>query len=70
MASEIERVNFGMTEKGQVVMIVKDSLNDDGTSHHQTYTVKHGAHTIGEYKSRKAAETIAKTLGTAEEVEA
>lgn len=65
MATETKREEFGMTDKGQVVMITRQSYAADGITLVETYTVKHGVRTIGEYTAKGAAQTIARTIAGA-----
>ena len=49
MATEVERVEYGMTDKGQVVMTRLEHYHDNGEGKYFSYLVKHGVRTIGEY---------------------
>ena len=50
-----------MTSAGQVVVIGKDTL-DDNDKAHTTYEVRHGVRTIDSGLSKSKAESIAKAL--------
>lgn len=62
MATEVERIDYGMTDKGQVVVIVKSHYSDDGERRIKTYEVRHGVRTVGAYPTRAGAERVAKAL--------
>ena len=62
MASEVGRTDYGMTGKGAVVLIHKQSFTDDGENEVHTYMVRHGSHTICETGNKATAETVAKAL--------
>jgi hypothetical protein len=62
MASEVSRKQFGMTDKGQVVVIHKSGFTDDGRTVVDAFEVRHGVRTIGEYPSSFKAEAVAKAL--------
>ena len=62
MASEVSRHEFGMTDKGAVVVIAKEQFTDDGESKFLTFQVRHGVRTVGDYKTFKAASAVAEAL--------
>ena len=62
MATEVERIDYGMTDKGQVVVIVKGHYSDDGEKLIKTYEVRHGVRTVGEYPTRLGAVRVAQAL--------
>ena len=62
MSTEVERIDFGMTDKGQVVVIVTDHYTDDGETKYLTFVVKHGVRTIGEYPTKRGAVDVAKAI--------
>lgn len=62
MATESNRTDFGMTDKGQVVVIEKQSYDASGERLVSGFEVRHGVRTVGEYDSFKKAEAVAKAL--------
>ena len=62
MALEAGRTDYGMTNKGQVVVIEKQSYDDTGENLISTYEVRHGVRTVKEGLSKTAAETLARAL--------
>ena len=61
MATEVKRTQFGMTDKGQVVVIEKGSY-DDNEKPVSVFEVKHGVRTVGEYPTKAKADAVAKAL--------
>ena len=62
MATELARKDFGMTDKGQVVVIEKQSYDDLGVNLISTFEVRHGVRTIGAYDTQRAADAVAKAI--------
>ena len=62
MATEVSRTNFGMTNKGAIVVIGKQSYDDSGEKLVTTYEVRHGVRTVDSGLSKTRAEGIAKAL--------
>ena len=68
MATEIEREEFGMTDKGAVVVIRKEKAADVDATHPDTgamvstFEVRHGVRTVGVYNTRTQARQIARGL--------
>ena len=62
MATEAKRESFGMTDKGQVVVIEKESFDDAGENKTSVFEVKHGVRTIGEYPTQFGANAVAAAL--------
>lgn len=62
MATESAREEYGMTDKGQVVVIGKDSYDDSGEKLLTSYEVRHGVRTVAEGVSHKKAKAIAEAL--------
>lgn len=62
MATESKRTDFGMTDKGQVVVIEKQSYDDAGENLVSTFEVRHGVRTVGEYATEKRAADVAKAI--------
>ena len=62
MATEASRTDFGMTDKGQVVVIEKSSYDDSGRNLVSVFEVRHGVRTVGEYPTAKAAAAVASAL--------
>ncbi len=61
MATETKRQDFGMTDKGAVVVISLNNSADDG-SPVESFMVRHGVRTVGTYDSEAKAERVAKAL--------
>lgn len=60
---ETERKEYGMTDKGAVVLIIKRGQSDEpGGDQPVSFQVRHGVRTVGEYGSLAAAELAAKGL--------
>lgn len=53
-----------MTDKGQVVVIEKQSYDDHGSKLVSFFEVRHGVRTIGDYDSFKKAEAVAKAIAS------
>ena len=62
MATEIARRSFGMTDKGQVVIIHKTGFSDDGETVTHMFEVRHGVRTIGDFDSWPKAEALARAV--------
>jgi hypothetical protein len=62
MATEASRQQFGMTDKGQVVVIEKQSYDDSGDHLVSVFEVRHGVRTVGEYPTKSKADNVAKAL--------
>ena len=62
MSGETERVDYGMTDKGNVFLLKIANNTDDGEGTVYTYQVRHGSHTVGSYPSLAKAEAVAKAL--------
>lgn len=62
MATEVSRQDFGATDKGHVIVIGKETLDDNGKPS-TTYEVRHGVRTLDSGLSKSKAETLAKALG-------
>ncbi len=61
MSTELQRTSFGMTDKGQVVVIEKQSYDGSGDLV-STFEVRHGVRTVGEYASSVQANAVASVL--------
>ncbi len=61
MASEVSRTTYGSTDKGTVVVIGKETLDDNGKAS-VTYEVRHGVRTIDSGLTKANAERISKAL--------
>ena len=62
MASEVGRTDYGMTGKGAVVLIHKQSFTDDGENEVHTYMVRQGGHTLCETGDKATAVSVARAL--------
>ena len=62
MASELKRNQFGMSSKGQVVVIEKQEYDDHGSKLVSFFEVRHGVRTIGEFDHEKTANAVAEAL--------
>ena len=62
MATEATRTDFGMTSKGQVVVIEKQSYDDAGSSLVSNFEVRHGVRTIGAFDSYRKASAVASAI--------
>ena len=62
MATEAGREQFGMTDKGQVVVIEKQSYDDSGANLVSVFEVRHGVRTVGEYSTKAKAAAVARAL--------
>ncbi len=61
MATEVSRTQYGMTEKGQVVILVLNNTGDDGEDN-LIYQVRHGVRTVADFTQKRHAESLAKAL--------
>lgn len=62
MAGEQSRIDFGMTDKGEVFVLTIGQFTDDGESMVYAYQVKHGVRTVGTYPTKAKAEAVARGL--------
>jgi hypothetical protein len=62
MATEVFREDFGMTDKGAVVIVGKESYDDSGERKVYTYEVRHGVHTVAEGITYKRANDLAQAI--------
>ena len=62
MATEASRKEFGMTDKGAVVVIEKQSYDDSGRNLVSVFEVRHGVRTVGEYANAKSAGMVASAI--------
>ncbi|HSE43735.1 MAG TPA: hypothetical protein VLA89_00245 [Gemmatimonadales bacterium] len=62
MASEVSRKDYGVSDKGPVVVIGKQELDDNGNPLPTTYEVRHGVRTVVSGVSQSKADTLAKAL--------
>ena len=65
MSTEAGRRSYGMTDKGQVVVIEKVEFSDDGMSQTSLFEVRHGVRSVGLYDSETQAGNVAKALARA-----
>lgn len=61
MTTELERQDFGMTDKGAVTLIKLNNSGDAGENNF-SYMVRHGVRTVGIYPSRAKGEAVARAL--------
>ena len=62
MATETKRTDFGMTDKGAVVVIEKQSYDDLGQNLISAFEVRHGVRTVGIFPTEKRANDVAKAI--------
>ena len=61
MAAEVSRTQYGMTDKGQVCLIVFNNSGDEGQEN-LSYQVRHGVRTVATFTDQKNATALAKAL--------
>lgn len=61
MASEVSRTQYGMTDKGQVCVIVFNNTGD-ADEDNLSYQVRHGVRTVATFTDQKNATALAKAL--------
>lgn len=62
MSVESGRTNYGMTDRGAVQLIERQSFSDDGEKKVYSYEIRHGAHTVLVTPNKKAAATAAEAI--------
>ena len=65
MSTEAGRTSYGMTDKGQVVVIEFTTNSDNGTPNPSTYQVRHGVRTVLETANEQVATNAAKAIAAA-----
>ena len=65
MSREVNRVDYGDTPKGHVLLITRVSQDDSGEAEIRSYMVRQGGHTLAETADKPVAEALAKALARA-----
>lgn len=59
---EVGRKDYGMTDKGAVMLVAFEGTADPGEALPVRYEVRHGVRTVGSFETRAKAEAVAKVL--------